>query len=181
MTLVECIRQDAKTAKWIGIFMVIAGVLALLAPFGAGLSIALMTGALLLVSGIAQLFLVFRAGSFGKGILLALMALLSIVAGGYMLAQPGLALAVLTLFLAAYFIAVGVVEIIGAFGARPAPGWGWLLFGGIVSAVLGAMIWSQFPLSGVWAIGILVGVRLLMSGWELIAIAGVVREATAEA
>ncbi len=179
MTLVESIRKDAGTAQWVGIVMIIAGILSLMAPLGAGLSIAMLTGALMLVGGIGQLFVVFRAGSFGEGLLLAILAFMGIIAGGYMLLQPAAGLAVLTLFLAAYFMATGVIEIFGAFGARPAQGWGWLLICGISSLLLGAMIWLQFPISGVWAIGVLVGVRLLISGWTLTAIARAAKAATA--
>lgn len=133
--------------------------------------------ALLLVSGVAQLLLVFRAGSTGQGLMLALFAVLSLVAGGYMMSQPVAALATLTLFLAAYFVAGGVVQTLGALGARPEPGWGWLLFGGVVSLVLGVMIWRQFPLSGIWAVGTLVGIQLLLSGWTLIAVGGLAGDA----
>jgi uncharacterized membrane protein HdeD (DUF308 family) len=136
-----------------------------------------MIGVLLLVSGGAQLVLVFKAGSIGEGILLAIFAVLSVIAGGYMISQPVSALAGLTLFLAAYFVASGIVQAIGAFGARPEAGWGWLLFGGVVSVILGAMIWRQFPFSGVWALGTLVGVQLMMSGWTLIAVGGLAKNA----
>ena len=181
MSITEIIQHEAKTAKWVGIFLLIAGFLALIAPLAAGLSITIMIGVLFIFSGALQLALVFRAGSFGQGLLLALLALLSLAAGVYMVFQPVAALATLTLFLAGYFIASGVIEAIGAFGAKPAPGWGWLLFGGIVSIVLGVMIWRQFPLSGAWAIGTLVGVRLILSGWTLIAIGGFVKGGTASA
>lgn len=180
MTLVELIRKDAKTARWVGIFMLIAGFLAMVAPFAAGLSVAMVVGVLLLVSGVTQVLLVFRAGSFGEGLMLVLLGVLSIVAGVYMTAQPVAALATLTLFLAGYFIASGILEVIAAFGARPERGWGLLLFGGIVSVLLGVMIWQQFPFSGVWAVGVLVGVKLIMAGWALIAIGGAAKAAVAE-
>ena len=102
----------------------VAGFLALVSPFAAGLSITVVIGALLLAGGVAQMFVVFRAGSFGAGLLMAILAILTLVAGGYMLSQPLSALATLTLFLAGYFIAQGIVETIAAFGARPTPGWG---------------------------------------------------------
>lgn len=177
MTLTETIKRRAKTSKWVGILLVIAGFLALVAPLSAGLSLTVMIGVLLLISGGAQLVLVFKAGSFGEGILLALFAVLTLIAGGYMLSQPVSALATLTLFLAAYFIASGVLQVFGAFGAKPDPGWGWLLFGGVLSVILGIMIWRQFPLSGVWAVGVLVGVQLIMSGWTLIAVGGLAKDA----
>lgn len=176
MALLAMIKQEAKTAKWVGITLLVGGVLALLAPLAAGLSIAVMTGVLLVFSGVAQLLIVFRAGSLAEGLLLALLAILSVVAGGYVLAQPLSALAAVTLFLAGYFVASGIIEAIGAFGARPGAGWVSLLFGGLVSILLGIMIWLQFPLSGVWAVGVLVGVRLVMSGGMLIAISGAAKD-----
>jgi uncharacterized membrane protein HdeD (DUF308 family) len=180
MTLIETIKKDAKTSRWVGVLLLIAGFLALVAPLGAGLSLTVMIGVLLLMSGAAQLVLVFKAGSFGEGLLLAIFAALSLIAGGYMLSQPVSGLATLTLFLAGYFIASGVVQVIGAFGARPEQGWGWLLFGGIISFMLGVMIWRQFPISGVWAVGTLVGVQLMMSGLTLIAVGGLAKNAVKE-
>jgi uncharacterized membrane protein HdeD (DUF308 family) len=180
MSIIDFIKQEATTAKWVGVLLLITGFLALAAPFSAGLSIALAVGVLFIISGTAQLFVVFRAGSFGQGLLFAVLALLSLVTGIYMVMQPVAALATLTLFLAGYFIVSGAIETIGAFGARPASGWGWLLFGGIVSILLGVMIWRQFPLSGAWAIGTLVGVRMIISGWTLIAVSGLAKDTTAQ-
>ena len=177
MSIVDTIKKDARTAKWAGIFLLVAGIISVVSPLAAGLSITVVIGVMLLLAGVAQLLVVFRAGSFGAGLMLALLAILTLIAGGYMISQPLSALATLTLFLAGYFIAMGIIEIIGAFGAKPAAGWGWLLFDGIVSFVLGVMIWSQFPISGVWALGTLVGIRLIMSGWTLIAIGGVAKSA----
>jgi uncharacterized membrane protein HdeD (DUF308 family) len=54
-----------------------------------------------------------------------------------------------------------------AFQIKPTKGWGWVLFSGILFLVLGGMIWSQFPVSGAWAIGLLVGINLFFSGWRL--------------
>jgi uncharacterized membrane protein HdeD (DUF308 family) len=58
----------------------------------------------------------------------------------------------------------GFSEIVASVRLRPGSGWGWMLFGGIVSIWLGIMIWGQFPLSGVWAIGILLGIKLFFVG-----------------
>ena len=111
----------------------------------------------------------------GKGILCFLLGGLTVVAGGLMLARPVFAIMSLTVLLAAYFIVSGIFEVIAGLQARPAHGWGWLLTAGIVTLLLGGMIWNQFPLSGAWAVGVLFGIRLMMSGWWLIAIGRSVR------
>jgi uncharacterized membrane protein HdeD (DUF308 family) len=178
MSLVEAIGEKASTARWLGVLLIILGVLALFTPLAAGLSVAMTIGILLLVSGVAQLFLAFRGGSVGAAIGIALLGLLAILCGGYMLMQPGAALGALTLFLAGFFFAQGLIEVFNGFGARPEPGWGWLVASGIVSVLLALMIWQQFPLSGAWAVGTLVGVRLLMSGAVLLGIGSAVKQAT---
>jgi len=96
------------------------------------------------------------------------MGVLTIILGAYMLSNVGEALASLTLFIAIYFVVEGITEVIAAFQLKPASGWGWALFSGVITVLLGAMIWNQFPLSGAWAIGTLVGIKLLFSGWSLL-------------
>jgi len=172
MSIVDGIRSNAKTAKWVGVFLVIAGIVSLFAPLAAGAALATMVGLLLAFGGISLLLLAFRAGSFGHGMVVFLVGALTAVAGIYMMSEPGVALVTMGVFLAMYFAVTGIVEIIYALRLKPVQGWGWLLFGGIVSLLLGIMMWRQMPLSGAWAIGVLVGIRLLMSGFELLAMGG---------
>ena len=101
-------------------------------------------------------------------VVIAIIAVLMAIVGVYMIMNPAAALASLTIFLAAYLIVSGIFEALFAFQVKPAKGWGWELLNGIISILLGAMIWNQFPISGAWAIGILFGVKLLFSGWTLI-------------
>lgn len=170
MSVLDGIRKNASTAKWVGVLMLILGLLSLFAPLSAGLSVALIVGALLTIAGVSQLFLAFKAGSFAEGLVVFLLGLLGLVAGLWMLFQPGIALASLTLLLAGYFVIAGIAQAFGAFDVKPESGWGWLLFSGIVSVLLGILIWSQYPVSGFWAVGVLVGVQLMMSGATLLAL-----------
>ncbi len=172
MSVVDGIKRNARTAKWVGILLVVAGFLALVAPLAAGAAFATMVGLLLAFGGISLLVLAFRAGSFGDGMMIFLLGALTLVAGLYMIAEPGGALIAITVFLAMYFAVSGIVEIIYALRIKPVKGWGWVMFGGVVSLVLGIMMWRQMPLTAAWAIGVLVGVRLLMTGFELMAIGG---------
>lgn len=173
--LVKRIKHNTGIVIAIGVVLLIVGILALVAPFVAGLSVAFVVGILLLIGGIAQLLFAFKAGSFGKGLLAFILGALTMMAGVIMISRPDVGLATLTLFLAAYFIAEGVFEALWAFQLKPVQGWGWSLFSGIVSLLLGIMIWRQFPLSGAWAVGVLVGIKLIFSGWTLITIGGAAR------
>ena len=72
--------------------------------------------------------------------------------------------------LAVYFLIDGISLCSLGFKLRPAPGSGWKLFNGIVAIVLGLLIWGQWPLSDVWAVGTLVGISMLLGGWSAVAI-----------
>jgi uncharacterized membrane protein HdeD (DUF308 family) len=162
------IRRNAGLAIAVGILMIITGILAIGSPLVAGLSVSVFVGLMLLIAGIGRLVLAFRAGSFGRGMLSAIVGIIMAVAGVLMISSPGAGLATLTIFLASYLLIAGIFEIAGSFEIRPAKGWGWTLFSGIVAVLLGFMIWGQFPVSGAWAVGLLVGLQMLFSGIALI-------------
>jgi len=115
------------------------------------------------------------------GILTFVMGGLTVVAGLLVIAHPLAGLKFLTLLLIAYFVVEGLVQIAHAFSLRPISGWGWTLFSGIVSLLLGIMLWRQWPLSGAWAVGVLIGVRILFTGWSMVALGMAGREVTREA
>jgi uncharacterized membrane protein HdeD (DUF308 family) len=170
----ERIREHAGVAITVGVVILIMGIMALGSPMVAGISVALMVGIVMIISGIAQFVFAFKAG---QGFWPYVLAVLSIVAGGYMAGNPAVAAATLTIFLAAYLLATGISEILLAFQMKPVRGWGWTLFSGVLSVLLGVMIWGQFPLSGVMAIGILLGFKLLFSGMTLITLGMAARKA----
>jgi uncharacterized membrane protein HdeD (DUF308 family) len=179
--LLDALRQHAGWAIGVGIVLIIVGVLAMASPLASGLAITLVVGGLLIVGGVAQCALAFRAGAFGRGVLIFLIGLLKLIAGIFLVSRPVAGLASLTLFLAAYFVAVGILAIVTALKLRGAPSWIWMLLNGIVTLVLGLMIWAQWPLSGAWAIGVLFGIQLLMNGVALVTIGSAVRGAVRRA
>lgn len=181
------VKKDSTVLLILGIVTVVLGVLAIMAPMMAGLTVALSVGILLIAGGITRTIFAFKCKSWGKGILVFVLGLLTLLVGFYMVARPGMALVSLTLFLAAYFVVDGIFEIVEAFDLKPLRGWGWMLFGGIVSILLGVMIWRQWPISGAWAIGVLVGIKLIFAGWAMVGlgsagrgVAGVMEEARGE-
>ena len=162
-----------------GIVMIIFGLIAMAAPLMAGASLAMLIGIILLAAGVTRMVWAFKAETFGQGALKFAIGGLTLLAGLVVVARPLFALGTMTLILAAYFIVDGLFEILGAFQLKPAEGWGFVLFGGIVSLALGLMIWNQFPLSGTWAIGILVGIKLLFAGLMMVMMGSAARSMSA--
>ena len=170
-------RQGARSSFIWGLVLVALGIFAVMAPLFSGIATTVLVGLLLLMGGIVEAIFAFKAESFGRGALRFLFGGLAIVAGGIMLVQPGRGLGALTIVLVAYFLASGVLDIVLAFKIRPEEGWGWALFSGIVSIALAALLIWQWPFSGIWAVGVYVGVRLIMHGWMLISLGIVARDA----
>jgi uncharacterized membrane protein HdeD (DUF308 family) len=175
--LAEAVKAGGKRMTIFGVIAIILGILAILAPWVAGTSVLLVIGVLVLVAGIARIIWAFGSGSVGKGLLMFLIGVLTFLCGIVLLANPILASGVLTIVLAVYLVVDGFVEIVAGFNRKPASGWGWLLFGGLVSILLGIFIWRQFPLSGMWAIGVLLGVKLLFVGLIMVTAGSAVRSA----
>jgi len=161
----ENIQKSAGPIIAMGILLLVIGVIAMGSPFVAGLSLVMMIGILLIIGGIGQVIFAFKSG---KILLPLALGVLTIAIGGYILSHPGAALASLTLFLAMFLVFSGALEVVMSFQFRPIKGWGWAAFSGILSMLLGFMIWKQFPLSGAWAVGILLGVRLFLNGFTLL-------------
>jgi len=162
--LANAAKAGGKNMTIFGVIAMILGMLAMLMPGLTGISIVFLLGVLVFVGGIVRIIWAFQAGSLGKGLLMFAIGGLTLLCGIALLANPLFGSAVLTIMLALYFILDGISEVVAGIKLRPGSGWGWMLFGGIVSIWLGIMIWGQFPLSGVWAIGILLGIKLFFVG-----------------
>jgi uncharacterized membrane protein HdeD (DUF308 family) len=155
---------DPKRMTTFGIIAIILGILAMVAPVLTGLSIALLVGVLVVVAGVVRLVWAFQAGSVGEGILKFLLAGLTLVCGMLLVANPLFASGFLTILLSLYFIVDGISEIAVGLGTKR----GWFIFAGVISILLGVLLWAQFPLSGAWALGILLGIKLLFIGLIMI-------------
>jgi uncharacterized membrane protein HdeD (DUF308 family) len=168
--LAKAVKKDSTALIIFGALTVILGILAMMAPLVAGVAVSVTVGILLIIGGIMRTLFAFKCKSWGKGILAFVLGVLTLLIGLVMVFRPLLGLTSLTLVLAAYFFVDGIFEIFESFDLKPLKGWGWMLFGGIVSVLLGIMIWRQWPVSGVWAIGILVGIKLIFAGWAMVGI-----------
>lgn len=119
---------------------------------------------LLLFSGLAHLVFAWHTRTTGGVLWELLLGILYIFIGVYLLLHPLAGLASLTVALAIYLFAEGILELILSFQLRPMPGMGWRLFDGIITLILGVMIWRTWPWSTEWVIGTLVGISMLFVG-----------------
>ncbi len=146
------------------VLFIALGMFAIIEPGVAGLGVTLLVGWLLIIGGVAHVLAAFKGGSAKQVIFQALVAVVYLIGGIYFLTHTIMATATLTLLLAVVILAEGVVEVIAYFRMKGEGASGWLLLNGIITLLLGGMIWLGWPSSTVWAIGILVGVNLLMTG-----------------
>ena len=89
----------------------------------------------------------------------------------FLLVYPVAGIIALTIYVAVVFIVEGIIRALLAFQLKPEAGWVWVLIGGIVSVILGVMLYAKLPSSAIWAIGLLVGLNIAMAGWTLLMIA----------
>ena len=168
--------EMGKSLKWLGISLLILGVISVAAPVMAGTSVVIVVGIILLVAGIGQFVSGIRAESWGDKIMPVLLGVITALAGIGVIGHPLLGLGYLTILLLCFFIIEGIWKIIASFRYRPAPGWIWLALSGVLSLLLAYMIWKQWPMSGLWAVGVLVGVNLISTGISLITLSSSVKE-----
>jgi uncharacterized membrane protein HdeD (DUF308 family) len=175
-TALETIMQPAyrRSVAW-SIVLIILGLLAIALPAAASVGVVFVIGWLLLFDGVAQVVHAFQSQGIGHMVWKLLVAVLYLLAGAYLIARPGLGVAGLTLALAIFFFAEGVVDVAAYFSTRQSGGSGWMLLDGIVTLVLGLLIWKQWPFSSLWVIGTLLGISMLMTGTTRLMMALAVR------
>ncbi len=105
-----------------------------------------------------------------------MIALLYLAAGLIMVFDPLLASATLTLLIGASLIAIGVLRVLMALSLRGTYGWGWTLTGGLLALVLGGVVMSGWPVSGLLFIGLIIAIEVMLAGFSYIAIALAARE-----
>lgn len=156
-----------KASGWfigMAILFILLGMMAIIEPGVAGWAITILVGWLLIFGGVGHLVAAFTGGGAGRVIWQVLIGIVYVLGGVYFLTHPLLALGTLTLLLAAIILVEGILEVIAYFRMRGEGGSGWLLVNALITLLLGGLIWFHWPSSSVWAIGILVGVNLLMTG-----------------
>jgi Uncharacterized conserved protein len=165
--------------RWLGIALIVLGIAAILTPAAAGSAVVVVIGIILLGAGAAGAIRGLQAATGMEKVLGLVVGIVTALAGVAVLGNPLFGLGLLTLLLAGYFLVDGACKIVVSFRFRPASGWVWLLISGGLSLVLGVLIWSQWPMSGLWAVGVLVGLNLISTGFVLLKSASMLKEVAA--
>lgn len=173
-----------KAGTWItvwGVLLIVAGILAVLEPPIAALAAELLLGWLFVFAGVVQIVYAFQQRAAPGFRLRLLSAVLTLLLGIFLLMRPLLGIASIALLIGAFLLAHGVSQIMLGLRMKPAKGWGWVLFDGVLSIVIAFLIASGWPQSSIGFVGVLVGVLMIYGGLWRIMLGSALRSTPASA
>jgi uncharacterized membrane protein HdeD (DUF308 family) len=172
----EDVKRNRGWYLALGMLLVLLGTVAIGRTYLLTAVSVLFFGYLMIAAGAAQAIHAFwKERGWGGFFVDLLMGLLYVVVGFMIVANPAAGALTLTLMIAMFLILDGVFHVVAALSVRY-PNWGWMLLHGVVTLLLGIMIWRQWPLSGVWVIGLFVGIQMILNGWSLVMLGMAVRD-----
>jgi uncharacterized membrane protein HdeD (DUF308 family) len=173
----EFIRHASTWSILWGVALILLGLAAIASPLLAAAAVNGLIAWLLMLAGVVHLVIAFHAHRAGSLIWRLLVGIAYLFFGVYLFLHPLLGVASLTLLLASLFLIEGIFDIGLFFRVRAMRGSSWVLIDGLVTLVLGLMIYMQWPGSSAWAIGTLVGASLIISGVTRVMLSFAVRKA----
>lgn len=180
MSTPDIAQPIKKLSGWgiaFAILLILVGFLALALPLEAGFGVTIVVGWLIFFSGIFHIAHAFHTKGAGPFVWRLLVGIVYIIGGLAIAFRPAIGLVTLTLVLGVILIVEGVLGIVAFTRHRKLPGSGWILIDGIVSLLLGLIIWWDGPRAAVWVIGTLVGINLIFSGITRLMFWGATRRA----
>jgi uncharacterized membrane protein HdeD (DUF308 family) len=177
-TPADFVRQASTWSIVWGVLLILFGVLAVGSPFVAAVAVSVVVAWLIILAGVVHLILAFHAHGAGSMIWKLLVGLAYLFFGVYLIMHPLLGVASLTLVLASLFLIEGILDIILFFKMRSMRGSSWVLIDGVITVLLGLLIYIHWPSSSIWAIGTLVGVSMIISGITRVMLSLAARKAT---
>lgn len=158
------LRQNISGSPWIGALLIVLGIAAIALPVVSTVVVETWIALILISAGAAKLVYAFQTRSSGGFLWKVLLSVLYVATGVMLFVYPSTGILTLTLLLGSFLLTEGVFELILAFRLRPQTNWTWALGNGIITLLLGAMIWFQWPFDAPWLLGTLVGASVLFTG-----------------
>lgn len=174
---IEIVRKNKGWFTTLSIVLIVLGFAAILLPHVASVTVEMLAGWVFLIGGIANLIHAIKSKGHSSFWMIFIVSIIYLFAGVLLLRYPLQGVMTLTMLLAICFVVGGIFRIILAFNAKPMGAWGWILMNGIVSLVLGLIIWAGLPGSAAWAIGLIVGIDMLFAGWAMLMMSSAVKKA----
>ena len=166
------VRANWGWLLFMGIALLVLGIIGLYMVGTLTIVSMLWFGIFVIVGGILLLIDAFKAEGWKAKLWEILIAVAYILAGIIMVANPGKSAVWFTLFIGAFLLVSGIFRIIVGFQVRnEVKGWGWTVFGGVLSIILSFMIFAQWPYSGLWVIGLFIAIEMIMQGTSMMSIA----------
>lgn len=163
----ENLRQRWGWFLALGIVLIVLGTVAVGSAVLMTLATMVFIGWLMIIGGLMQVVHAFATKSWGGFFIDLLSGILYVVVGFMIIANPGATAVALTLLISMFLIFGGIFRIVAAVMVR-FQNWVWLLLHGVISLLLGILIWQQWPFSGLWVIGLVVGIDMIFNGWSLV-------------
>jgi uncharacterized membrane protein HdeD (DUF308 family) len=170
------VQEDLKALKagwyWfliLGIALIVLGTIAVAFSAPASEAAMFILGFFLVAGGFFYIIGAFFTRCWGGFFLSLLAGVLHLAVGVIFIEHPVDAAIVFTLLLAAFFFVEGLFRIVGALTGQ-FHNWGWALCSGVLTLLLGVIIWRQWPFSGAWVPGTLIGIDMIFSGATYVAI-----------
>ena len=164
---VEEMKRNRGWFLALGILLIFLGSAIIGSSFYATIFSMILFGLFLLSAGVVQILQAFLARKWSGLFLSLFLGVLYIVTGFLCLARPETAAISITLWIAAFCFIAGLFKMLTSLVLR-FDQWEWVFFNGLVTFVLGALIYFDWPLSGLWVIGLFIGIDLILSGWSWI-------------
>lgn len=153
-----------------GIILMLLGIAAVVRAVTATVASMVFFGWLLLFSGIIEFVHAFMVGKWAGFFLHILVALLFGITGALMVFRPVISAEAVTFVMSVFFLVAGLYQLFASLWTH-LPGWGWQAVNGALSAIMGVLLLMQWPASGLWVVGLFVGIDLIFYGWAWIALA----------
>lgn len=153
-----------------GIILMLLGIAAVVRAVTATVATMVFFGWLLLFSGVIEFVHAFMVGKWAGFFLHILVAFLFGITGALMVFRPVISAEAVTFVMSVFFLVAGLYQLFASIWTH-LPGWGWQAVNGALSAIMGVLLLMQWPVSGLWVVGLFVGIDLIFYGWAWIALA----------
>lgn len=176
--LMQQLKENSRWFFWLGILLIALGTLAIMFSTVSTLITIEYLALFLVMLGFVEIAKTFNMRSW-KGFFFShlFVGLLFVIAGIFMMLNPMSNAIMLTLFWSLFFIVAGTIRIFTAL-THTVPHQGIMILSGAINMILGILVFSQWPASGLWVIGLFVGIDVLFAGWSLVALSSMTKTNT---